>query len=85
MRRRNPAAAVVVAVVSAVSLVAAAGTGAAVADLSMLGMRRACFDYGGVAFGHVGMQMTVAVGKGQIHLAVVQLEGDWGWLGQMDQ
>ena len=40
-----------------------------------------------MAFGHVEMQTTVAVGKGQIHLAVAeaQLERDWGWLGQRDQ
>ena len=40
-----------------------------------------------MAFGHVEIQTAVAVGKGQIHLAVAeaQLEGDWGWLGQRDQ
>ena len=90
VRRRNSAAAavVVVAVVSAVVLVVAAGTGVAVASLLMLGGTRwACFDCGGMEFGHVEMQTMVAGGKRQIHLVVaeVQLEGDWEWLRQRDQ
>ena len=62
-------------------------TGAAVAGLSMLGRRLACVDSMRMAFRYFERQTKADVGKGQICLAVaeVQLEDGWGWSGQRDQ